>query len=162
MEEQALPKRRPNRLQGFKYDSTGVYFITICTRNKEHLFWHQVGASIARPQECPLTEIGLVVKNHIEAIPSIYPLLSICNFVIMPNHIHLLLRIHDSNGRAMLAPTISRVIQHFKGSVSKALGFSIWQKLFYDHIVRSRDEYDKINAYIENNPQNWETDELYN
>ena len=139
-----------------------MYFITVCTKNKENLFWQKVGASIARPQEIPLTRIGQAVRNGIESIPNVYSLVSVCNYVIMPNHIHLLLRIHDSNGRAMLAPTISRVVQQFKGNVTKTVGYSIWQKLFYDRIVRSREEYDKINTYINNNPTDWQQDELYN
>ena len=80
----------------------------------------------------------------------------------MPNHIHLLLRVHDTGGRAMLAPTVSRVVQQLKGTVTKRIGECIWQKLFYDHIVRNSEEYNVIDTYINNNPQSWEKDELYN
>ena len=161
MEEKNIPSRKPNRLRNFKYDSIGVYFITICTKNKERLFWDNVGASIARPHE-ELTKIGATVKECIESIPKVYKAVSICNYVIMPNHIHLLLRVHDTDGRAMLAPTVSRVVQQLKGAVTKRIGECIWQKLFYDHIVRNSEEYNVIDTYINNNPQSWEKDELYN
>ena len=61
----------------------------------------------------------------------------------------------------MVAPTISRVVKQLKGCVSKQIGFSIWQKLFYDHIVRNREDYNEINKYIHENPMNWQLDELY-
>ena len=78
MEAKNLPKRKHNRLRNFKNDSIGVYFLTDCTKNKEHLFWQKVGASIARPQD-KLTEVVKVVKECIESIPKIYTCVSICN-----------------------------------------------------------------------------------
>lgn len=80
----------------------------------------------------------------------------------MPNHIHLLLSIRgNENGRPMGAPTISTVINQFKGFVSKQAGFSVWQKLFYDHIVRGEQDYEEIWEYIDANPLKWENDEFY-
>ena len=104
-----LPKRKPNRLKGFDYSQPNAYFITICTRNKNLLFWEDVGASIARPEKPKLSFYGSVVEEAIFNIPKVYPMVSVDNFVIMPNHIHLLLQIYsDSSGRAMLAPTIRK------------------------------------------------------
>ena len=71
----------------------------------------------------------------------------------MPDHIHLILIIHgDECGRAMHAPTVMRVIQQMKGYVTKQLGLSIWQKSFFDHIIRNRDDYEKHVKYIYENP----------
>ena len=71
----------------------------------------------------------------------------------MPDHIHLLLRIHcDSNGLPTSAPKINKVIQQTKGIITKQIGFSIWQKSYNDHIVRGLDDYKNIWEYIENNP----------
>ncbi len=157
-----LPKRKPNRIKDYDYSQNGAYFITICSKDKKHLFWDNcVGAPIGRPQH-KLTEYGIIVESAIKNIPIIYPSVSVDNFVIMPNHIHLLLSIHgNENGRPMGAPTISTVINQFKGFVSKQAGFSVWQKLFYDHIVRGEQDYEEIWEYIDANPLKWENDEFY-
>ena len=84
-----------------------------------------------------LSQYGKIVEEAIEKISTIYPAITVDNYVVMPNHIHLLLQIHsDSSGRAMLAPTISKVVQQMKGFVTKQIGKSIWQKLFHDHVIR--------------------------
>jgi len=157
------PTRKPNRLRDFDYSSPGVYFVTICTRDKEKLFWSDsVGASIARPIKPALSPCGKLVEKAICEIPKRYPMISLDKYVVMPNHIHLLLRINtDESGRAMLAPTISTVVQQMKGAVTKSYGRSIWQKLFYDHVIRNQRDYDEIWNYIENNPLKWENDCYY-
>ena len=157
-----LPKRKPNRLTEYDYSQPNAYFITICTKNKEKLFWEDVGASIARPEKPQLSFYGNVVQEAILNIPKIYPTISMDNYVVMPNHIHLLLQIHtDDSGRAMLAPTISKVVQQMKGYVTKQLGASIWQKLFHDHVIRGEMDYLEIWNYIEGNPSKWEEDCFY-
>ena len=157
-----LPKRKPNRLTEYEYSQPGAYFITICTHNKQKLFWENVGASIARPEKPQLSFYGNVVQEAILNIPKIYPTISVDNYVVMPNHIHLLLQIHiDDRGRAMLAPTISKVVQQMKGYITKQLGVSVWQKLFHDHVVRGEKDYLEIWNYIEGNPSKWEEDCFY-
>jgi len=82
-------------------------------------------------------------------------------YVIMPNHIHLILLISDDHGRAMRAPTISTVVNQLKGYVSKQIGYSIWQKLFHDHIIRNNADYLDIWKYIDENPVRWHEDCFY-
>ena len=157
-----LPKRRPNRLPDFDYSTPGAYFITICTENRKCMLWDTVGASIARPNNVPLSAYGKIVKQAICDIPLHYPAVSIDNYTVMPNHIHLLLQINtDADGRPMVAPTISTVVQQMKGVVTKQIGHSIWQKLFYDHVIRGERDYLKIWEYIENNPAKWKEDCFY-
>lgn len=154
-----LPKRKPNRLPDFDYRTPGAYFITICTKDRKCLLWDTVGASIARPQ---LSQYGLVVQKAICDIPKHYSAISIDHYVVMPNHVHLLLQINtDADGRPMVAPTISTVVQQLKGIVSKQIGHSIWQKLFHDHVIRNAADYTKIWEYIENNPLQWKLDCFY-
>lgn len=154
-----LPERKANRLAYYDYSQPNAYFVTICTKDRKNLFWRNVGASIARPQEVVLSEYGRIVDDAIQRIPAHYTAVSVDNYVIMPNHIHLLLQIHtDSNGRAMPAPTISTVVQQLKGYITKQIGFSIWQKLFHDHVIRNDADYAKIWAYIDNNPVRWKED----
>ena len=101
-----LPKRKPNRLQQYDYSSHGAYFITFCTQDRKNLLWKNVGASVACPQDVILSEYGRIAEQSIQNIPQRYPMVSVDHYVIMPNHIHLLLRINlGEDGRAMLAPT---------------------------------------------------------
>jgi REP element-mobilizing transposase RayT len=68
---------------------------------------------------------------------------------------------NSGDGRTQFAPTVSRAIKQFKGSISKKIGFSIWQRSFHDHIIQNDEEYSRIWNYIDTNPANWETDEFY-
>lgn len=155
-------QRKPTRLKDYDYSTLGAYFVTVCTKNRVNYFWHNVGASIARPQDIPLNENGKIVDKAINNIPKIYNNITVDRYVVMPNHIHLLLQIHsDENGRPMVAPTIKRVIQQMKGYVTKQIGKPIWQKLFNDHIIRGEQDYREIWEYIENNPIKWVDDEFY-
>lgn len=148
-----LPIRKSNRLKNFDYSSDGLYFITVCVKKHENVLWNNVGATIGRPQEIILSEYGIIVDRAIKNIPAHYIDFKIDKYVIMPNHIHLLIRIDRPEiGRPMVAPTISTVVQQMKGIVTKQIGFSIWQKSFHDHIIRNEKEYLKIWEYIENNP----------
>jgi REP element-mobilizing transposase RayT len=152
-----LHKRKNIRLKEFDYSSRGAYFITICTQNREQILCDIVGANIVRPQK-----YGEIVKSAIESIPEYYPAVSVDKYVIMPNHVHLLLQIHSEvNGRTLFAPTVDRVIKQTKGVVTKQIGFSIWQKSFYDHVIRDESDYIKICNYIDENPQKWKEDKYY-
>ncbi|MBQ7087055.1 MAG: hypothetical protein IJM96_06240 [Clostridia bacterium] len=156
-----LPERKPNRLNKYDYSSDGVYFITICVRDMKCILSEvNVGATIGRPNEIHLTQIGKIVDEAINEIPKHYYTVFVDKYVIMPNNIHILLRI-DRGGRPMVAPTISRVIQQMKGYITKKVGYPIWQKLFHDHIIRGEKDYLKIAEYIENNPYKWKDDCFY-
>ena len=157
-----LPKRKKNRLENYDYSQCGAYFLTICVQNHDQILWeNNVGANSVRPPS--LSEIGIVVDEKINEIATKYPMTNVDKYIIMPNHIHLIivLRTMDENGRTLFAPTISRVVKQFKGVVTKQIGWSIWQKSFHDHIIRNDEEYQKIWDYIEYNPLNWEHDCYY-
>ena len=104
-------KRKPTRLQGYDYSRTGVYFITVCTKERRNYFWNNVGATIGRPQDIELSPYGVIVDEAINKIPEIYPSVSIKQYVIMPDHIHMLVLIRsDDNRRPMVAPTEEKLI----------------------------------------------------
>ena len=126
--------RKPNRLKEYDYSANGYYFITICTAEKQKLLCNIVGANCVRPPEIKYTEIGKIVKENMTVLDTVYSCIKIDKYVIMPNHIHLILIIN--NGRTQFAPTVSRIIKQFKGKITKQVGFPIWQKSFYDHIIR--------------------------
>ena len=153
------PQRRPNRLKSVSYDEKGAYFITICTKDKANLFW-DVGAATRRPPEC-LSGYGRIAMDRIQRIDEAYDgSVHVDHSVVMPNHVHLLLQI-VWDGRRIAAPTISTVINQFKGAVSKGVGFSCWQRSFHDHIIRNDADYRRIWAYIDGNPVKWEEDCFY-
>ena len=143
------PQRKRNRLAEYDYDTANAYFITVCTDDRKNLFWEHIETVIGGPENVPLTSLGKVAKQCIVDIPKYYPAVSLDHYVIMPNHIHLLLQIHtDSNGRSMTAPTISTVVRLMKGTVTKQVGFPVWQKGFYDHIVRGEMDYRKYGGIL--------------
>ncbi len=156
-----LPKRKNIRLKDFDYSQNGAYFVTLCIKNNQNLLWN-VGATCGRPStdKTHLNENGIIVDNEINKIKAIYnQSVNIDKYVIMPNHVHLIIVLcNEIDGRPQVAPTISRIIQQFKGAISKQIGFAIWQKLFHDHIIRNEEEYLKIWQYIDTNPQKWELD----
>ena len=155
-------RRKKNRLENYDYSTSGAYFITICTLNKRNYFWENVGATIGRPNDVELTLCGKTVEQAIKNIPNLYPSILVEQYVIMPDHVHMLLLIcSDEYGRPMVAPTISRIVQQLKGYVTKQVGFPIWQKLFFDHIIRNRQDHDEHIKYICENPLNWYYDKLY-
>lgn len=169
-----LPERKNIRLRQYDYSSLGVYFVTVCALNKRNLFWDESKSRVSAKScnEIVLSYVGSVIEKTIKGIPEHYADTYVDKFIVMPNHIHLLLRIGCSdNGRPLVVPTreikdnnhptISRVMQQMKGIVTKEVGFPVWQNQFYDHVIRNQKDYDEKWTYIENNPMNWERDDFY-
>lgn len=154
-----LPKRKNIRLKGYDYSQAGYYYVTICTKNRQNLFWNEW--DVRTTCDVQLSTVGKIVDLEINKINFIYENVEINKYVIMPNHIHMIIILNDRDRRPKVAPTISRIIKQFKGSISKQIGFSLWQKSFYDHIIRNKHEYERIYGYIETNPLKWEEDKYY-
>ena len=148
-----LPKRKPIRIKDYDYSTPGAYFVTICTANREKNFWTSVGAATCRPQEISLSSVGKTVEQGILQIPDRYKNVLVDKYCIMPDHIHLILRIECSEtGRQIAAPTIPMVVGHMKRWVSMQIGRCVWQKSFYEHAIRNRQDYEETWEYIEKNP----------
>lgn len=106
----SLPKRKSIRVENYDYSAPGAYFITVCTANREKIFWDGVGADIIRPQNVPLSAAGKIAAQAIHQIPSHYENVSVDKHCIMPDHIHLILRVEpDVHGRMVSAPTMNLV-----------------------------------------------------
>ena len=108
----------------------------------------------SRPFTFTLSPYGRCVEEAIRRIPITYSGIILDSYVIMPNHVHLLLQTVPLDGR-------SRIIQQTKGVASKKAHFSLFQKLFYDHCVRHEDDLANIREYIQNNPLKWAWDRYY-
>ena len=149
----SLPMRKKNRLATFDYSSVGAYFVTICVANRCHILWNDADTPVTTIEDIHLNHIGLIVQQGIEQINIRYPHIHVEKFCIMPDHIHLLLLfMPDKNGRQIAAPTLSSVVGQLKRWVSMQLGFSIWQKSFYDRIIRNDAGFREVWQYIDENP----------
>ena len=165
MENDKFPKRKINRLKSWNYSNNGGYFITICTDNRKHILSEIcVGDGFPVPQ---LTKTGQIVDDYIKNINPKYSCVTVSEYVIMPNHIHLLLLI-DNNGTGNPSPTVGNIIGWFKYNTTKSVneeyksaGNKLWQRSYYDHIIRDEKDYmEKLN-YILSNPLKWFDDEYY-
>ncbi len=170
-----LIKRKTPRYQSFDYNRAGLYFLTLCTQERRCILSHIVGTGVP---DCPQTELtgyGKVADKYIKQLDEFYKHLSIEDYVIMPNHIHLLLWVKENkktidNGQSRTpVPTnverannvCSQFVSTFKRFCNKEYGENIWQARFNDHIIRNRDDYEQHVKYIYENPICWYYDELY-
>lgn len=168
-----LPKRKNIRLREYDYSEPGAYFITICTKNKEKIFWSGeldvqkfewklVGEHCVLPHGLPLSQAGIIVEQALQKWNETYDNVYLSSYIIMPNHLHLMVVIqHGEGGSTQCSPTVSRMVKLFKESVTKQFGEKIWQVSFYDHIIRDKHDYEEISKYIYENPLKWQFDELY-
>ena len=150
--QENLPKRKNIRLKNYDYSKAGMYFITICIKDRIEL----LGQIKFEKYYLELSKEGKIVDEAINELKQAYSNIEIDEYIIMPNHIHLMIVIHKKN-----KITISRIIQQFKWGVTRKIGSSIWQKLFYEHIIRNEKEYLKIKEYIKNNAINWKNDKYF-
>ena len=155
-----LPIRKRNRLTGFDYSTQTAYFITIAAKDRKNIFWENAEAKVEVEDTLPRSLAGITVEHSISEINARYPFVCIDQYVIMPNHVHILLRIQKSE-KDQIIPSVSTVVQQFKGYATKKAGFPLWQKSFHDHVVRGEKDYFKIREYIKNNPIQWKEDCYY-
>lgn len=165
-----LPKRRHNRLQEYDYSQNGAYFITICTKDRKCLLSRIVGGGVLDAPYARLSKYGDVIENRIRSMNAVYFEIQTKKYVIMPNHIHLLVCIDkewnagESGPSRTPAPTNSLIPQYvsaLKRLCNKEFGCNIWQRSYHDHIIRKEADYQMIWEYIDTNPARWEQDCFY-
>ena len=159
-------QRKSLRLQNYNYSENGAYFVTICTKGKQHFFGK------IKNDRMYLSEYGHLAKKYWEEIPQHFENVIIDIFVIMPNHIHGVIFLNndispvvDAYMRPLQTRTkekIPLIIQNFKSSITRNgkqffpnLEFA-WQRSYHDRIIRNSKELENIRDYIFNNPLNWE------
>ena len=160
------PRRKPLRIRGYDYSTPGAYFITICTKNRIPLLAHiDVGTVVLDGPQIRLSRYGEIANKHLCNMRDFYDYITIDKYVIMPNHIHLLICIKENGPSRTTVPTrlssVSRFIGPFKRFCNREYGRNIWQSRSYDHIIRNQEDYDAVWEYIENNPSKWFEDHLY-
>ena len=163
---ETLPNRKPTRLKDYNYSRPGAYFITICTKDKQKLLSEIVGGGVLDAPQNHYTAFGEIANKYICQMNRFYQNISVEHYVIMPNHIHLLLQITDDDYGTSRTPSpthslISRFVGTFKRFCNEEYDKNIWQRSFHDHIIRDERDYRKISEYIQNNPAKWEMDCFY-
>ena len=154
--------RRSIRLQKYDYSAPGAYFITICTWEREILF-----GEIAE-NYMHLNDFGMIIDRFWHRVPARFPLIELDAFAVMLNHFHGILMVSSKAGGETppLQNPIGRAVAYFKYLSAKEInrmrenpGLPIWQRNYYEHIIRSESELHKIRTYIMENPLKWEEDE---
>ena len=175
--------RRSIRLRNYDYRNSGAYFVTICTFQRECLF------GVVMDGEMRMNESGMLAHACWQGIPEHFPEVELDVYVIMPNHIHGILVMHDrsrarhtlpdslvltrnnvNQARATHASPLRRsvgaIVGSFKSAVTKQMnegrdnpGSTVWQRNFYEHIIRNDEELAKSRRYITENPSKWRMDE---
>jgi putative transposase len=163
---------RPNslRLPDYDYTQPGAYYVTIVTWQRRCVFGEIVDGVMQ------LNDSGYIVTEEWEKTPQIRPLIEMDEFVVMPNHVHGIILINEKSVGAMrrIAPTqpngaipdsIGAILGQIKSITTKQInrlrntpGAQLWQRNYYDHIIRSEKELNQIRAYIQTNPHRWELD----
>ena len=160
-----LPKRKHPRLKRYDYSLNAGYFITICTFQKRKMLSKiKVGRGLAPAETC-LTNHGKIVEMTLSEMPSRFQYLEIENYVVMPNHIHVIMTLNAPAG-ASPRPTIMDIVCAFKSlSTRRCKQVSqiekLWQVSFHDHIIRNEHDYRSIYEYIDNNPAHRAEDVYY-
>ncbi len=152
-----FPQRKRTRLEGYDYSSPRYYFVTICSFEKKHVFGPCGNAS----------KYGEIAARHISNISSHFEGVRVDKYVVMPNHIHMIVVIGcDDTERSRPFPTLSTIVGQYKSGVSRevhtiAPRLKVWQKSFHDHVIRNHNDYMMIWQYIDTNPATWEKDCFY-
>ncbi|MDR1937631.1 MAG: hypothetical protein LBQ73_03910 [Tannerellaceae bacterium] len=172
-----LHHRRSIRLKGYDYSQAGMYFITICCQDRSCRF----GA--IENGEMILNDMGKLIEEEWQYLKIKYPHIELHEYVIMPNHFHAIVEIVGAGsarpkmeteketkppipseaGRANPAPTIGNIIGFFKYQTTKKINLPVklWQRNYYEHIIRNEQSYQNISNYIINNPAKWTEDKFY-
>lgn len=152
-----LYKRKPNRITEYDYGQNGAYFVTICTQNRRKILCDIVGDGSAVPKP-----YGMVAEEMIVKISDKYPSVSVDKYIIMPDHIHILLRFDGDDRTGNPSPTLGNVIGWYKYQVTKSInqkmhvqGEKFFQRSYYDHVIRNQQDYNEIWEYIDSNPRKW-------
>jgi len=160
------PRRKNLRLKHFDYSQAGYYFVTICTRDKQKLLSRVVKSSSFEIASTDLTLIGQEITRTIDFIENRNSNVLFNKYVIMPNHLHAIVILQETGGGG--TPPLHKIIGQLKSFTNKRYNeiegtnnLILWQRSFYDHIIRNEKEYLEIWGYIDTNPAKWEEDKYY-
>ena len=158
-----FPVRKYLRLRGYDYSSNGAYFITFCVRDRHEMLGRIVGRDALGAPSVELSDYGNIVNNEIKETPAYYEDVFVDKYVVMPNHVHIIICVDRIDGAPRAsrhtAALIPSVISMIKKKTNKKFGFDMWQTSYHDHIIRDEAEHQRICQYIDENPARWAEDE---
>ena len=165
-----LPNRKSTRLPAYDYGQTGGYFVTVCTEGRRNTLARiRRGDPCGRPQ-LQLTDLGMAAKETFALVEKLYGVVFDI-WTIMPNHIHFVVILPGQRATARVAPTLGRVVGAYKSIVYQrwrqlcgergCTAAKIWQRNYYEHVVRNDQDLEEIRKYIDENPAKWTEDKLY-
>lgn len=149
--------RRSIRLQDYDYSQAGAYCVTFVVHGRECLLGEIVNG------EMKLSRFGQIVQYVLFDLPKHYPHVELDVFCIMPNHVHIILVLnHDVLVKRHPLSEVIRALKSFSAKrinvLRKTAGIPVWQRNYYEHIIRNVKDYETKRNYILSNPQNWEND----
>ena len=152
-------ERKNLRLKNYDYSSAGAYFVTICTHNRQQILSRIVGRGLA-PAEVEYTAYGKEAERQLLLLEERYPFLIIESYVIMPDHIHMMLAFEEKTAGASPRPTLYDVVCAYKSLATRECKKirpveKLFQTSFYEHIIRDQEDYNEKARYIEENPLRW-------
>ena len=152
-----LPQRKSLRLVEYDYAQEGAYFITVCTQQKACLFGDIIGDAMV------LNDAGKMVEKVWDAIPEQYPGIETDEFVVMPNHVHGILVITDGLSlpdvvHRFKSMTTNHYIRGVKQQDWRAFDRKLWQRNYFERVIRHERELHDVRTYIANNPLKWALD----
>lgn len=169
-----LPERKPNPMAQYSYGQAGSYFVTLCTHNRARLFQMESSAGnglCAIPEKengtthksCPAAG-NQIIHKWIRETENKFPSITIDKYVIMADHIHLIITIPSQHTNCSLPDimrffktmTTNEYIRDVKAGILPSFDKKLWQKSYYDHVIRNQQDYNEIWEYIRNNPLKWE------
>lgn len=160
-----LPNRKQIRLPEYDYSAPGAYFVTICTHDRRCILSDiRRGDPCGRPSPV-LTEYGEIVEQCVKQTEKLYGV-QIEPYVIMPNHIHFICIIEHARATARVAPTLGRIVGALKSLAANqcrkaGLNGSLWQRGYYEHVIRNENDHREIWQYIDENPARWAEDRYF-
>lgn len=156
------PQRKQNRLAEYNYGQEGAYFVTLCTHNRACLFNMESSVGNGRGATSKI-RANQILHKWIRETQNKFPNIAIDKYVVMSDHLHLIVNIKEGQtGRSLLdvmhffkTMTTNEYIRGVKCGDLQPFDGKLWQKSYYDHVVRNQQDYDEIWEYIENNPAKW-------
>ena len=159
------PKSKNIQLVNYDYSSPGYYFVTVCTKDRKKILGEIVGTGLLDGPLISLTDCGEAVNKRLAVLSRFYPDIILEKFVVMPNHIHMLiciLGVHEPERNVTPANArLSQFVGTLKRPCNREYGADIWQARSHDHVIRGEKDYQKIWQYIEENPLRWADDCFY-
>ena len=157
-----LKERKHIRLKTFDYSNDGDYFVTICTHNRRCFLSKITYCEETNISKNELTPFGRIAEEELISLKKRYPFIDIDIYCIMPNHIHFIICFNNNNNKKS---TLPKIIGAYKSLVTRRCKSindiqSVFQRSFYERIIRNDNEYYEFSVYTENNPLKWGFDEL--